>query len=114
MQSLNGDTGEKARAGNTINGNLSNSAALNIPASEKLSFVLERRSRNHSLPKHPEVDENTHRKRQQPFSVLTVCKRAYREESDDKFTRMQSVYLFWARSFPNYQNLATVPSLLPI
>lgn len=27
---------------------------------------------------------------------------------------MESVYLFWARSFPNYQNLATVPSLLPI
>lgn len=88
--------------------------ALNIPASEKLSFVLERRSRNQSLPKRPKVDENTHRKHQQPFSVLTDCKCLYREESDDKSTRMECVYLFWARSFPNYQNLATVPSLLPI
>ena len=87
---------------------------LNIPASEKLSFVLERRSRNHSLPKHPKVDENTHRKHQQPFSVLTVCKCFCREERDNKSTRMERVYLFWARSFPNYQNLATLPSLLSI
>lgn len=67
------------------------------------------------LPMHSKVDENTQQKHQQAFSVLTDCECTHRNQvTIYSHLDMQYVYLFWARSFPNCNNLATLPLLIPI